>query len=107
MSSDENRPDYDHSGVTFHVFELQDGCEAATVVPRVDSETAMSISIRKKMILSQGLGRGEDWAFSLECPKSFLRHRHQVGTGELGVRIIPGDELGFAFEVRKGLVKED
>lgn len=105
VGSDENRPDYDYTqGVTFHVFELQDGCEAATVVPRVDGETAMSISIKRKgrRYSVKVWGEGEDWSILLRNVPSLssdtgIRWERE----ELGVRIIPGDELEFAFEVEE------
>jgi len=38
----DNRPDYDYAdGVTFHVFELQDGAAVETLVPNVKGQTAL------------------------------------------------------------------
>jgi alpha-D-xyloside xylohydrolase len=46
VGSNEERPDYDYAdGVTFHVFELQDGAAASAGVPTSKGDVAMTVKV--------------------------------------------------------------
>jgi alpha-D-xyloside xylohydrolase len=100
---EENKPDYDYpQGVTFHVFELQDGQTCRAEVPRLDGDLAMSIGIRKegRRYSVKAEGQAEDWSILLRnipglASDTGLNWEKDV----LGVRILPGDLLEFDFEV--------
>jgi alpha-D-xyloside xylohydrolase len=49
MGSVDIRPDYAYAdGVTFHIFELAEGATASAVVPSLDGEIAMRLSVRRE-----------------------------------------------------------
>lgn len=98
-----NRPDYDYSyGITFHVFELQDGQTARAKVPGLNGDLAMSIRIKKEgqRYSVKAQGQAKDWSILLRNVPSLSSGTELSWEKQaLGVRIMPGDRLEFAFEV--------
>jgi alpha-D-xyloside xylohydrolase len=49
VGSREDRPDYDYKdGVILHVYALEDGREATTIIPTLSGETAMTVHVRRE-----------------------------------------------------------
>ena len=49
VGANEKRPDYDYTdGVTFHIFELENGETVSTSVPTVEGKTAMTMEVNRK-----------------------------------------------------------
>ena len=60
----DDRPDYDFAdGVTFHVFELQDGATLVARVPTLKGETAMTVEVSRwgKAIRIEARGATQPW----------------------------------------------
>jgi alpha-D-xyloside xylohydrolase len=89
----DERPDYDYAdGVTFHVFQLQDGAAASARVPALTGGTALSLEVgrRGQEIQIQATGASRAWSV-------LLRGIDAVGSVEggtaqpdpLGTRLAP------------------
>ncbi|HEX3029903.1 MAG TPA: alpha-xylosidase [Clostridia bacterium] len=68
VGSVDNKPDYDYAeGVTFHVFELQEGCKASSMVHNVDGKVEFALEIIKKngSISIETKGISETWSILL------------------------------------------
>jgi alpha-D-xyloside xylohydrolase len=88
-----HRPDYDYSdGVTFQVYELPSGKEAAAVVPTLQGETALrfSISRNESQILARLDGASPDWKIFLAGVSNVSGVQGgSAQTGSLGTIITP------------------
>ncbi|HHV94751.1 MAG TPA: alpha-xylosidase [Firmicutes bacterium] len=99
----EDRPDYDYTqGITFHVFELQDGQTTKAEVPNLRGKTAMAISVQRvgRRYSVRAYGEARDWSIILRnvcslSADSDIRWEREP----LGVRITPSEKLEFTFEV--------
>jgi alpha-D-xyloside xylohydrolase len=79
VGADDQRPDYDFAdGVTFHVFELQDGATVACRVPSLTGETALTVEATRwgKSVSIRAAGAVKPWRVLLR--------------GAAGVRSIEG-----------------
>ncbi len=68
VGSNDKRPDYDYAdGVTFHVFELQEGSKASARVPTVKGNTAMILEACREGGSIQVVAEGgsENWSILL------------------------------------------
>lgn len=91
----DTKPDYDYAdGVTFHVFEVQDGCCASTKVYNTDGKPEMEIEIKREARRITVVKKGVNKPWSI-----YLREIKAVGAVDggfskpdsMGTRIIPGD----------------
>ncbi|MCX7643243.1 MAG: alpha-xylosidase, partial [Armatimonadetes bacterium] len=96
----DNRPDYDFpNGVTFQVFELQNGSQAKRTVPDLKGKPALTIEVRRegRKIEVQVQGeRKENWRLQ-------LRNIHTVQTVEKGTA--QPDPQGTIIVPEKGAEK--
>jgi alpha-D-xyloside xylohydrolase len=89
----EDKPDYAFAeGVTFHVFELQDGATATAAVPTAKGDVALTLTARRtgQQIHIQAEGASSGWSVLLRGIDGV--HRTQGGTAQaeaLGVRVKP------------------
>jgi alpha-D-xyloside xylohydrolase len=96
VGADETRPDYDFAdGVTFHVFEIQDGATLTCRVPGLTGETALTVEVTRwgKSVSVRTTGATKPWRVLLR--------------GVAGVRSIEGgvaheDPLGAVLIPRAG-----
>jgi len=66
IGSIENRPDYDYAeNVTFHLFELQDGHRAESVVYNTGGSVELEVSVTRKGNLLHIAATGNDKAWKL------------------------------------------
>jgi alpha-D-xyloside xylohydrolase len=91
----DDRPDYDYAeGVTFHLFALDDGATATALVPSVEGETVMTLTVTRAgdelHVTTEGGGqawslllRGIDGVASVEGGS---QEPHDLGT-----RLVPGE----------------
>jgi alpha-D-xyloside xylohydrolase len=93
VGANDERPDYDFAeGVTFHVFELQDGFPAATSVPTIEGAEALAFEARRegRQIQIELAGTAAGWSVILRG----VRMVQSVEGGQsqdeaLGVRLLP------------------
>ncbi|MCX7711180.1 MAG: alpha-xylosidase, partial [Clostridia bacterium] len=93
VGNQEDQPDYDYAdNVEFHVFELQDGCEASTVVYNTSGEQEMTAKAVRKgdHIEFSVTGAEKPWRIVLRGIKEiFSVDRGVKEPGEKGMTIIP------------------
>jgi alpha-D-xyloside xylohydrolase len=68
VGANEQRPDYEYAdGVTFHVFELQDGASLSARVPTLKGEVAMTVEVSREgqQVLVQAQGAPRSWSVLL------------------------------------------
>jgi len=68
VGANDRRPDYDYAaGVTFHVFELQDGAAASARVPTISGDLAMTFRVRRsgQQLHIQAEGTSTSWSVLL------------------------------------------
>ena len=92
VGADDSKPDYDYAkGVTFRIYQLEDGAEATATVPTLTGETALSIRVTRTGSAIQAEVEGEgDWQILLVG----IDNAELVEGGELlndaqGSRILP------------------
>jgi alpha-D-xyloside xylohydrolase len=102
----DDRPDYDYAdGVTFHVFEPEDGGAASAVVPALDGSAAMRLEVRrmgKTVHVAVASDQVQPWRVLLRGVTSVHQPSGcQVQADPLGVMLTP--EGGVCeFTVRLG-----
>ena len=98
IGSIENRPDYDYAeNVTFHLFELQDGHRAESVVYNTGGSVELEVSVTRKGNLLHIAATGNDKAW-----KPLLRNIRvvqpsgdfAVSADKHGTKIIPAKNIG-------------
>ena len=97
VGANDGRPDYDFGdGVTFHVFELQDGATATARVTTVKGKEAMAVkaSQKGKQIRIQVRGEKKRWS-------ALLRNAKSVQSVEGGVA--KKDKLGTLLVPKEGI----
>jgi alpha-D-xyloside xylohydrolase len=93
VGANESKPDYDYAdGVTLHVFELQDGYEASSVV--VDTEGKIELKVTMKRQLQnmevEAKSTGKPWSILLRGIKSVAAvEGGSYQSVEAGTKIIP------------------
>ena len=68
VGANEHQPDYDYaSGVTFHVFELEDGATLSARVPTVKGEVSMTVEVSREgqIVCVQARGASKPWCVLL------------------------------------------
>jgi alpha-D-xyloside xylohydrolase len=96
IGKNEQHPDYDYAdGVTFHVFQLDDGAAVTTSVPKVNGDVAMRISVHHEgqQISIVTKGKSRTWSILLRGIKAVQRVND--GTAE-------DDPLGILVRPQKG-----
>jgi alpha-D-xyloside xylohydrolase len=96
VGADEQRPDYEYAdGITFHVFEPQDGATLTADVPTPAGEMAMTLQVRREGsdLHIQAGGATSSW-------RVLLRGVEQVGAFEGGSS--EADTLGTLIVPSKG-----
>ncbi|MBO3769214.1 MAG: alpha-xylosidase [Thermoproteota archaeon] len=97
VGANDKRPDYDYAdGVTFHVFELQDGSRVSTRVPTVKGDTAMILEVSKDGNVIQVKAKGESKSWSVLLRNIYSVKYVEGGSAhgeEYGTRIIPEKEM--------------
>ena len=95
VGANDQRPDYDFAdGVTFHIFELDDGASASAAVPTLEGGVAITVTARREgqWITVEATGATKPWSVLLRG--SAIAHVVEGGTSEpdpLGARITPAD----------------
>jgi alpha-D-xyloside xylohydrolase len=93
VGANEQKPDYDFAdGVTFHLFELEDGATASTRVPTLKGNAAMTIEANRTgvQVHIQAHGASANWSVLLRGIKTV--QKIEGGTAQpdpLGTRVIP------------------
>jgi alpha-D-xyloside xylohydrolase len=93
VGSHEDRPDYDYGdGVTFHVFELQDGATRSAYAPTIKGDVAMTVEMNRagQQIRVQAQGASKPWSVLLRGISSI--QSVEGGTPQadaLGILLIP------------------
>ena len=89
----DERPDYDYAdGVTFHVFQLQEGASASARVPALTGGTALSLeaSCRGQEIQIQATGASRAWSVLLRGIDAVASVKGGTAQPDpLGTRLIP------------------
>jgi alpha-D-xyloside xylohydrolase len=65
VGANDQRPDYDYAdGVTFHIFELEDGATASVAVPTLKGDTALTLEAHRtgQRIHVQAMGTPATWS---------------------------------------------
>jgi len=97
VGANEQRPDYDYTdGVTFHVFELQDGAALSARVPTVKGEVAMTVKVSRagQQVRVQAQGAPKAWRVLLRGVDSV--QSVEGGTAQanaLGTLLIPAEGM--------------
>jgi alpha-D-xyloside xylohydrolase len=93
VGANEVKPDYHYaSGVTFHLFELEDGASASARVPTLKGETAMTLSANRNgsEIEIRMKGDAEDWSVLLRGMKTISGvSGGKVQEENTGLRVLP------------------
>jgi alpha-D-xyloside xylohydrolase len=89
----EQKPDYEFAdGVTFHLFELDDGATASASVPTLKGKMALTLEAHRKgaEIHIQAQGTSSGWSVLLRGIKMVNKVKHGVAQVETqGTRIVP------------------
>ena len=91
--ANEQKPDYDFAdGVTFHLFELEDGATASARVPTLKGDTAMTLDARRarQQVHIRAQGTSASWSVLLRGIETV--RKVEGGTAQpdtLGTRVIP------------------
>jgi alpha-D-xyloside xylohydrolase len=95
VGANEQRPDYDYAdGVTFHVFELQDGATASTRVPTLQGDTAMTLEVSRQgqQVHVRAQGMATAWPVLLRGIESVQSVAGGTAQADpLGTRLIPAE----------------
>jgi alpha-D-xyloside xylohydrolase len=98
----EHRPDYPFAdGVTFHVFELQDGATASVSVPTTKGDEAMALNASRtgQQVRIQAQGQSEGWSVLLRGIKAVQSVLGGTAQDDaLGTRVVPA-AAGMALTV--------
>ena len=93
VGANENKPDYDFAeGVTFHVFELQNGKTAKAAVPTVKGDIALTLTAnrREQQIEIEVNGESKDWSVLLRGIDAVQEVQGGAAQPEaLGTRVTP------------------
>jgi alpha-D-xyloside xylohydrolase len=92
VGADDQRPDYEFAdGVTFHLFDVQDGAQLSVIVPDVSGEEAARVEVRRTgQELTVEAKTSKPWSILLRGIQSV--HNIEGGTSQSlleGVRISP------------------
>ena len=91
----DDRPDYDFAdGVTFHVFEIQDGATLTCQVPTLKGETAMTVEVTRwgKAVSVKANGATQPWRVLLRgVPAVRTVEGGAAQEDALGTLLIPSD----------------
>jgi alpha-D-xyloside xylohydrolase len=94
VGTNEQRPDYDYAdGVTFHVFELEDGATVSARVPGVKGDAAMTVEVSREgqQVRVQVQGTSQSWSVLLRGVASVRSVEGGIAqTDALGTLLIPG-----------------
>jgi len=93
VGANEHQPDYDlGDGVTFHVFELQDGATSTARVPTIKGEEAMTVKASRKgqQVRVQVQGEPKPWSVLIRGVRSVQSVEGGITkTDTLGTLLIP------------------
>jgi alpha-D-xyloside xylohydrolase len=95
VGANEQRPDYDYAdGVTFHVFELEDGATSSARVPATNGDVAMTVEVSRagQQVRVQARGASRSWSVLLRGIESV--RSVQGGTARpdaLGTLLVPAE----------------
>jgi alpha-D-xyloside xylohydrolase len=96
VGKNEQRPDYCYAdGVTFHVFQLQDGAAVLVTVPTVQGDTAMTVEVSRigQEIHIQPKGASKAWSVLLRGVKEIQPVVGGVAQADpLGTMISPAED---------------
>lgn len=96
VGSNDQQPDYDYADdVTFHIFELEDGATASTMVPSTEGNEVMSLRVSRagSQVSIQSHGASKSWSILLRGDKAVQSVQGGTATpGALGTLIIPSGE---------------
>jgi len=99
VGANDKKPDYDYAdGVTFHVFQLQDGSEVSTRVPTVKGGIAMVLKVSRdgRVIQAKAYGESKSWSILLRNIDSVKSVEGGFASkDEQGVRITPAKGVDF------------
>ena len=94
IGNNESRPDYDYAdGVTFHVFEVSDGAEAAATVVSTEGreETSVTVTRNGRTLSIRRRGGEKPWRVCLRNVTTLASvEGAQAQHGEEGMLILPG-----------------
>ena len=104
VGNNEDRPDYDYAeNVTFHLFELQDGKKAESVVYNMDGAVDLKLSVtrKKKTLFITAEGKDKPWKLLLRNTREILKtDGFTVSYDELGIVVEPKKYTGsFSLEI--------
>ncbi len=95
VGANEQKPDYDYiSGVTLHVFELEDGADLKVPLPAVTGETALVAQVRRsgREVIVEMPDSPGPWSVLLRgCPAAQPLDGSEIKPGELGVLVRPAE----------------
>lgn len=93
IGNNNQKPDYDYAdGTAFHLFALEDGALAQTVIPAADGSTQFTLSVRRegKQLHVSGTGNARNWSLCLRNIHSVSAATNgSVQSDEMGIIIIP------------------
>jgi alpha-D-xyloside xylohydrolase len=95
VGANEQRPDYDYAeGVTFHIFELQDGATLSARVPTIKGQVATTVEVSRagQIVRVQVQGEAKRWRVLLRGIGSI--HAVEGGAAqadELGMMLTPAE----------------
>jgi alpha-D-xyloside xylohydrolase len=93
VGANESKPDYDYAdGVTLHVFELQDGYEASSVVVDTEGKIELKVTMKRQLrnMEVEAKSTGKPWSILLRGIKSVAAvEGGSYQSVEAGIKIIP------------------
>jgi alpha-D-xyloside xylohydrolase len=93
VGANEQRPDYDYAdGVTFHVFELQDGATLSARVPAMNGDVTMTVEVSRvgQQVRFHAHGASKSWSVLLRGVSSVQSVKGgEAQTDVLGTRLVP------------------
>ena len=105
IGSNDQRPDYDYSlGVTFHIFELDEGAHLMQRVPALDGSTAMTLTVQRTgpEISIESDRSPEGWSVLLHGVGALTGVQGcSIELEETGVRLIP-NQNSLRYHCRLG-----
>ncbi|QJD82317.1 alpha-xylosidase [Cohnella herbarum] len=93
VGQEENKPDYDYAeGVTLHLFALQDGATATSVVPTIKGEARLTVTAKRQgnTITVSSEGKATNWSVLLRGIDAVSgANNGQISNHDQGTIVVP------------------